>query len=64
MRLTLRGARPAEGPLSHGSPGAATEGFGREDGESLQGRAAEEGEGGQEEEEAVEAIGTRMRGGH
>ena len=35
-----------------------------EGGESHQGRAAEEGEGGQEEEEAAEAIGVGMGGGH
>ena len=62
--LTLRGAVPAEGPHLHGSPGAVAEGFVREGGESRQGRAAEKGEGGQEEEEAAEAAGMGMRGGH
>ena len=46
------------------SPGSAAEGFGREGGESRQGRATEEGEGGQEEEEEAEATGVGMRGGH
>ena len=64
MRLTLRGVGLAEGAHPHGSPGAATEGFGREGGESRRERAAEEGEGGQEEEEAVEAVGVGTRGGH
>ena len=64
MGLTLRGARPAKGPHPHGSPSSAAEGFGREGGESGRGRVAEEGEGGQEEEEAAEAVGTRTGGGH
>ena len=64
MRLTLREAGPAEGPHPHGSPDAATEGFGHEGSESRRGRAAEEGEGGQEEEEAAEAVGMGTRGGH
>ena len=34
VRLTLRGAGPAEGPHPHGSPGVVVERFGREDGES------------------------------
>ena len=54
----------AEGPHLHGSPDAIAEGFICEGGESRRGRAAEEGEGGQEEEEAVEAIGVGARGGH
>ena len=33
-RLTLKGARPAEGPYPHGSPSAAAEGFSCEGGES------------------------------
>ena len=64
MRLTLRGAGPAKGPHPHGSPGAAAEGFGREGGKSRRGRATEEGEGGQKEEEAAEAVGAGTRGGH
>ena len=64
MRLTLRGAGPAKGPHPHGSPSFVAEGFGREGSESRRGRAAEEGEGGQEEEEAAEATGVGMRGGH
>ena len=64
MILTLRGAGPIEGPHHHGSPGAIVEGFGHEDGESRRGRASEEGEGGQEEEEAAKVMDTGMRGGH
>ena len=64
MGLTLRGAGPAKGPHPHGSPGTTAEGFNREDSESRRGRVAEEGEGGQEEEEAAEATGVGMRGGH
>ena len=62
--LTLRGAGLAEGPHLHRSPGTVAEGFIREGGESRRGRTAEEGEGGQEEEEAAEAVGTGMGGGH
>ena len=54
----------AEGPCPHGPLGFVAEGFVREGGESHQGRAAEEGEGGQEEEAAPEAMGAGMRGGH
>ena len=64
MGLTLRGAGPAEGPHPHGSLGAVAEGFNYEDDKMCQGRAAEEGEGGQEEEEAAEAVGAGTRGGH
>ena len=64
MRLTLRGAGPAEGPHPHGSPGTAAEGFGREGGESRRGQMAKEGEGRQEEEEVAKATGTRTRGGY
>ena len=64
MRLTLRGAGPAKGPHPHGSPSAAAEGFVREGDESCRGRAAEEVEGGQEEEEAAEAVGVGARGGN
>ena len=64
MGLTLRGVGPAEGPHPHGSPSAITKGFIHEGGESRRGQGAEEGEGGQEEEEAVEAVGARARGGH
>ena len=56
MRLTLRAVGLAEGPHPHGSPGIAAEGFDHEGGESRRGRVVEEGEGGQEEEEAVEAM--------
>ena len=61
--LTLRGTVPAEGPHLHGSPDAICKGFIHEGGESRRGRAAEEGKGGQEEEEAAEAIGAGARGG-
>ena len=64
MILTLRGVGPTEGPHPHRPPSAAVEGFSREDDESCRGRAAEEGEGGQEEEEATEAVGIGTRGGH
>ena len=64
MRLNLRGAGPAKGPHPHRLPGAATEGFGHEGGESRRGRVAKEGEGGQEEEEAAGAADVGMRGGH
>ena len=63
MILTLRGVELAEGPHPHRSPNAADKGFGREGGESHRGRAAEEGEGGQEEEETREAMGIGMRRG-
>ena len=33
----MRGARPAEGPHPHGSPGVVVEGFSHEDGESHKG---------------------------
>ena len=45
---------PAEGPHLYGSPNAIAEGFVREGDKSCRGRAAEEGEGGQEEEEVAE----------
>ena len=64
MRLTLRGVGLAKGPHPHASPSATAEGFSHEGGELRRGRAAEEGEGGQEEEKAVEAIGIGTRGGH
>ena len=61
--LTLRWAGPAEGPHLHGSPSAVVEGFVRESSESHRGRVAEEGNGGQEEEEAAEVVGTGTGGG-
>ena len=64
MRLTLRGAGLAKGPHPHGSPDATAEGFDHEGDKSHRGRAAEEGEGGQEEEEVAEATGAGTRGGH
>ena len=64
MRLTLRGAGLVEVPHPHGSPDVAVEGFGHEGDESRRGRAAKEGEGGQEEEEATKVVGVGMRGGH
>ena len=64
MILTLRGTGPAEGPHLYGSPGAIAEGFVREGSTLCQGRAAEEGEGGKEEEEATEVVGMGTRGGH
>ena len=64
MRLTLRGVGPAKGPHLHRSPGAVAEGFICVGDESCRGRAAKEGEGGQEEEEVAEAAGTGTRGGH
>ena len=64
MRLTLRGVGLSKGAHPHGSHGAAAKGFGREGGKSRRGRAAEEGKGGQEEEEATEAAGMGTRGGH
>ena len=64
MRLTLRGVGPAKGLHPHGSPSTTVEGFGREGDKSHQGQVAEEGEGGQEEEEAAEATGVGTRGGH
>ena len=45
---------PAKGPRPYRSPGSTAEGSIREGGESHRGRAAKEGEGGREEEEAVE----------
>ena len=45
---TLRGMGSAEGPHLHRSLGTIADGFIREGGESRRGRAAEEGEGGQE----------------
>ena len=51
--LTLRGVGSAKGPHLHGSPGTIAEGFIHEGSKSCQGRAAKEGEGGQEEEEAA-----------
>jgi len=48
---------PAKGPHLHGSPGTVAEGFVHEGSESRRGRAAEEGEGGQEEEEAAKVAG-------
>ena len=62
--LTLRGVGPAEGPHLHGSLSVVAKGFIHEGSESRQGRAAKEGEGGQEEEEGAEAAGAGMRGGH
>ena len=62
--LTLRGAGSADGPHLHGSPGTFAEGFVYEGSESCRGRAAEEGEGGQEEKEAAEAVGAGTGGGH
>ena len=62
--LTLRGAGPAEGPHLQGSPSTIVKGFIREGDESCRGRAAEEGEGGQEEEETIEAAGVGTGGGH
>ena len=64
MGLTLRGVGPTEGPHPHGSSSPIAEGFVHEGGESRRGRAAEEGEGGQEEEEATKVVGAGMRGGH
>ena len=52
----------AKGSHPHGSPGSIAEGFVHEGSESCQGRAAEEGEGGQEEEEAVEVAGVGVKG--
>ena len=62
--LTLRGVGLAEGPHLHGSPGVVAEGSIREGDESRRGRAAKEGEGGQEEEQAAEAASMGTRGGH
>ena len=58
----MRGAGSAEGPHLHGSPGTVDEGFIHEGGESRRGRTTEEGEGGQEEEEAVEVVGVGTGG--
>jgi len=55
---------PAEGPHLYGSLGSIAEGFVYENGESRQGRAAEEGKGGQEEEKAAEATSAGTGGGH
>ena len=55
---------PAKGPHPHGSLGSIPKGFVHEGGELRRGRAAEEGKGGQEEEEATEATGVGIGGGH
>ena len=54
---------PAEGPHPRGLPSSIVEGSIHEGGEQRRGRAAEEGEGGQEEEEVVETAGIGARGG-
>ena len=62
--LTLRGVGSAEGPHLHRSPNTVAEGFICEGGELRRGRVAKAGEGGQEEEEAAEAVGVGTGGGH
>ena len=64
MGLTLRRVGLAEGPHPHGSLDSTAKEFGHEGGKSRRGRVAEEGDGGQEEEEAAEAMGMGMKGGH
>jgi hypothetical protein len=55
---------PVEGPHPHGSLGSVAEGSVHEGGEPHQGQAIEDGEGGREEEEAVEIACAGAWGGH